>query len=249
MGESGEKERDTIQPDFDRSIMIDFQGAKITSDTVFLLLREIEERFGILGPIEIELEDARSWVHLGHTQLQMIRQRVYQIAAGYEDFNDADLLRIDAALRLAMGPVQDNRGYQAKTWDRERRVVAKIEWHDGEVFPRIGFIVTNSKLSGGKVVKVYNGRCAGTRRVAVASPPTEPGYLWESWPTISCTCSRNSTSWAKSETVHEMADQALNQGRSQGSVSWSEAASSCGFGLLLVPILPICFRVRATDTY
>ena len=37
--------------------------------------------------------------------------------------------------------------YQAQTWDRERRVVAKIEWHDGELFPRIGFIVTNSKLA------------------------------------------------------------------------------------------------------
>ncbi len=48
--------------------------------------------------------------------------------------------------------------YQAQTWDRERRVVAKIEWHDGELFPRIGFIVTNSKLPAGKVVKVYNGR-------------------------------------------------------------------------------------------
>jgi hypothetical protein len=48
--------------------------------------------------------------------------------------------------------------YQAQTWDRERRVVAKVEWHEGELFPRIGFIVTNSKLPAVKVVKVYNGR-------------------------------------------------------------------------------------------
>jgi len=99
----GEKERETIRPEFDRSIMIDFQGAKMTSDTGFLLLREIDERFGILGPIESELEDTRSWVHTNHTQLQMVRQRVYQIAAGYEDCNDADFLRIDPALRLAIG--------------------------------------------------------------------------------------------------------------------------------------------------
>jgi len=89
---SGEEERDTIRPEFDRSIMIDFQGAKITSDTGFLLLRAIDERFGILGPIGSDLEDSRSWVHLSHTQLQMVRQRVYQIAAGYEDCNDADFL-------------------------------------------------------------------------------------------------------------------------------------------------------------
>ena len=43
MSGSGQEERETIRPEFDRSIMIDFQGAKITSDTGFLLLREIDE--------------------------------------------------------------------------------------------------------------------------------------------------------------------------------------------------------------
>ncbi len=33
--------------------------------------------------------------------------------------------------------------YQAKSWDHPRRVVAKVEWHQGELFPRVGFIVTN----------------------------------------------------------------------------------------------------------
>jgi hypothetical protein len=48
--------------------------------------------------------------------------------------------------------------YKAKSWSRYRRVVAKIEWHQGELFPRIGFVVTNSRLPAGKAVKVYNGR-------------------------------------------------------------------------------------------
>jgi Transposase DDE domain group 1 len=103
MAGSGEEQRETIRPEFNSAIMIDFQGAKITSDTGFLLLREIDERFGILGPIGSELEDARSWVHSKHTQLQMVQQRIYQMAAGYEDCNDADFLRIDPALRLAIG--------------------------------------------------------------------------------------------------------------------------------------------------
>jgi hypothetical protein len=55
---SGEEQRETIRPEFNPAIMIDFQGAKITSDTGFLLLRVIDERFGILGPIENELEDS-----------------------------------------------------------------------------------------------------------------------------------------------------------------------------------------------
>jgi hypothetical protein len=48
--------------------------------------------------------------------------------------------------------------YQAKSWSQPHRVVAKIEGHRGELFPRIGFVVTNSKLPFGKVIKVYNGR-------------------------------------------------------------------------------------------
>ena len=72
MSGSGEEQNETIRPEFDRCIMIDFQGAKITSDTGFLLLREIDERFGILGPVGSELEDTRSWVHSKHTLLQMV---------------------------------------------------------------------------------------------------------------------------------------------------------------------------------
>jgi hypothetical protein len=41
----GDKQRGTIRPDFDRSISIDFQGPKITTDTGFLLMREIDRRF------------------------------------------------------------------------------------------------------------------------------------------------------------------------------------------------------------
>ena len=48
--------------------------------------------------------------------------------------------------------------YQAKSWQRVRRVVAKIEWHQGELFPRVGFIVTNLNKQSKNVVKFYNGR-------------------------------------------------------------------------------------------
>jgi hypothetical protein len=47
---------------------------------------------------------------------------------------------------------------QAASWDMARRVVAKIEWHQGELFPRVGFIVTNLRRSADRVVQFYNGR-------------------------------------------------------------------------------------------
>ena len=48
--------------------------------------------------------------------------------------------------------------YQAKSWHQARRVVAKIEWHRGELFPRVGFIVTNLSWRSKRVVRFYNGR-------------------------------------------------------------------------------------------
>jgi hypothetical protein len=100
---SGESQKEVIRPDFNRAIMIDFQGARITSDVGFLLMREVDERFKIIDPMQDCLEDLRSPTHTKHSLVQMVRQRVYQIAAGYEDCNDADYLRIDPALRLALG--------------------------------------------------------------------------------------------------------------------------------------------------
>ncbi|MBE7463044.1 MAG: IS1380 family transposase [Planctomycetes bacterium] len=48
--------------------------------------------------------------------------------------------------------------YRAGSWDRERRIVAKVEWHMGELLPRIGFIVTNLRWRSKRVVKFYNQR-------------------------------------------------------------------------------------------
>jgi hypothetical protein len=48
--------------------------------------------------------------------------------------------------------------YQAKSWTCARRVVAKVEWHSGELFPRLGFVVTNLKRAPKAVVRFYNQR-------------------------------------------------------------------------------------------
>ena len=48
--------------------------------------------------------------------------------------------------------------YKAKSWSHSRRVVAKVEWHPGELFPRVGFVITNLTVSGKNVVRFYNQR-------------------------------------------------------------------------------------------
>lgn len=58
--------------------------------------------------------------------------------------------------------------YQAMTWKKRRRVVCKVEWHNDELFPRVGFIVTSSIHPAWKVVKVYNGRANVENRIKEA---------------------------------------------------------------------------------
>ncbi len=48
--------------------------------------------------------------------------------------------------------------YQAGSWTKPRRVVAKVEWHPGELYPRVGFVVTNMTRPAERVVMFYNHR-------------------------------------------------------------------------------------------
>jgi len=69
--------------------------------------------------------------------------------------------------------------YQAKSWDHPRRVVAKVEWHRGELFPRVGFIVTNLSAKAKGIVHFYNGR--GT-----AEQWIKEGKYALNWTRLSC---------------------------------------------------------------
>jgi len=69
--------------------------------------------------------------------------------------------------------------YQAQSWGVPRRVVAKVEWHQGELFPRVGFIVTNLSYPPKGITKFYNGR--GT-----AEQWIKEGKYALNWTRLSC---------------------------------------------------------------
>ena len=69
--------------------------------------------------------------------------------------------------------------YQAKSWDHPRRVVAKVEWHQGQLFPRVGFVVTNLSAKPEGVVHFYNRR--GT-----AEQWIKEGKYALNWTRLSC---------------------------------------------------------------
>jgi hypothetical protein len=69
--------------------------------------------------------------------------------------------------------------YQAATWDKTRRVVAKVEWHKDELFPRVGFIVTNLGGGAAGATWFYNGR--GTAEQCI-----KEGKVALNWTRLSC---------------------------------------------------------------
>ena len=69
--------------------------------------------------------------------------------------------------------------YQAKSWHQPRRVVAKVEWHAGELFRCVGFIVTNLTKHSKNVVKFYNGR-------GIAEQWIKEGKNAVKWTKLSC---------------------------------------------------------------
>jgi len=83
------------------SLVVDFQGGEITSDAGLLLVRQADEweqvTKGLAGCIEEWRDLGRVW----HPLLDQLRQRVYQICAGYEDADDGDDLRGDPVLKIA----------------------------------------------------------------------------------------------------------------------------------------------------
>jgi len=69
--------------------------------------------------------------------------------------------------------------YRAKSWSKARRVVAKVEFRPGELFPTVGFIVTNRSLPNEQVLAFYNGR-------GMAEQHIKEGKYALKWTRLSC---------------------------------------------------------------
>ena len=78
-----------------RTVLARFDGGTLTSDGGALLLREAEHRTGVLRRFAACFTDHRDPSRVQHPVAALIRQRVYALAAGYEDLNDHEQLRHD----------------------------------------------------------------------------------------------------------------------------------------------------------
>jgi hypothetical protein len=88
---------------FSREVIGHFDGGQITSDGGSLLLREVERRTNILQRLADCFRDYRAANRIEHSVRELICQRVYALALGYEDLNDHDQLRADPLLAVLAG--------------------------------------------------------------------------------------------------------------------------------------------------
>jgi hypothetical protein len=86
-----------------RKVTGKFDGGYVTSDGGALLLREVEARTGIISEFAGCFEDMRDQRLIEHTVYDLVAQRIYGLALGYEDLNDHDRLRTDPMLAIAVG--------------------------------------------------------------------------------------------------------------------------------------------------
>ncbi len=85
---------------FRREVRSRFDGGTITTDAGGLLLREVEKRTGIIAQFAACFTDHREPERIEHTVKELVGQRVYALALGYEDLNDHDQLRGDPLLAV-----------------------------------------------------------------------------------------------------------------------------------------------------
>jgi hypothetical protein len=123
---------------FQSKLVVDFAGGELTSDAGLVLLREFDAALDLMDAVVARLEDTRDARYITHALATLIRQRVYQIAAGYEDVNDATTLRTDPTFQTvasdggptALGSQPTlSRLEQALDWSAIRRLAAVgVDW-------------------------------------------------------------------------------------------------------------------------
>lgn len=124
-----------------RKVVGDFSGGEITSDAGVLLLSEVDRRLRLTERIAPKFDDPRCKGKCDHSMRDLLRQRIYALALGYEDLNDHATLRKDTALQTAVGRDTDlasnstlcrfeNRASQKMCWQISQELVGGfIESH------------------------------------------------------------------------------------------------------------------------
>lgn len=141
-----------------RQLTVDFEGGEITSDAGLLLIRQADDRLQLTEGISRCIVDCRDRRYADHSLVELLRQRVYQIVAGYEDCNDAKFLRKDPALKAACDRLlsDDHLASQPTLSRLENSVTTKDLYRMGEQFVQM-YIRRNKKRKPKRIILDLDG--------------------------------------------------------------------------------------------
>jgi len=155
---------------FQPKVCVDFGGGTITSDGGLLLLRELDERLGLTRGLDAAVRDPRDGRYVTHELRTLLRQRVYQIAAGYEDANDASTLRYDPTMQvvahrpggaLASQPTLSRLENEIEWGSIARLTRLGVEWFEAHVAPPPEVLLdvdsTDDPTHGAQQLSFFNG--------------------------------------------------------------------------------------------
>jgi Transposase DDE domain group 1 len=116
-----------------RRIVAEFTGGQITSDGGAVLLREVDNRSRLLSRFAACFSDSRDQGRVEHSVEDLVRQRVYGLALGYEDLNDHDDLRRDPLLAAVVGKTDPTGARRSRERDQGKALAGKstlnrLEW-------------------------------------------------------------------------------------------------------------------------
>ena len=123
----GESQNQPFQLSFNRFLRVDFQGSRVTSDGGLILVRELEEQFGLSGLIGEHLVDSRTGRITQFPLADLLRQSVYSRLTGYEDLNDATQVSRDPTFRLIGSK---------KVWERGAALTSTLHWFETDLLAR-----------------------------------------------------------------------------------------------------------------
>jgi len=130
----------TFAAHFSRRVEASFEAGAMTSDAGGLLLRETDRRLNLLGRLAACFVDGRHPELVKHSVAEMVSQRVYGIALGYEDLNDHEQLRNDPLMQVLAGSAELSEALAGKSTlnrlerggvpDRYKKIACRAEAMD-----------------------------------------------------------------------------------------------------------------------
>ena len=139
-----------------KKVEADFDGGEVSSDAGLLFLREVENRIGLSSKMADSLRDRRHPGYIKHRFVELLKQRIFQIACGYEDGNDSNELRDDPIMKIACERLPDDEQALASqpTISRFENGLSRTDlYRIGEVFLDV-FIHSYSKAPEGILLDI-----------------------------------------------------------------------------------------------